>query len=71
MVGRDKDHFYVEQRPQGDFAVRREGSERASAVEPTQAQAIDRAREIQPGAPIHVERVRHTDKGGPDKRRKV
>jgi hypothetical protein len=59
--------LYVERRKEGDYAVRRPGSERASAVEETQAEAIERAREIEPGAAIHVERVRHTDKGSPDK----
>ena len=42
--------IYVEQRPQGDYAVRRAGSERASAVAPTQSQAIERAQELAPGA---------------------
>jgi Uncharacterized protein conserved in bacteria (DUF2188) len=59
--------LYVERREEGDYAVRRPGSERASAVEETQAEAIQRAREIEPGAAIHVERVRHTDQGSPDK----
>ena len=50
--------MYVERRPEGDFAVRRPGSERASAVEHTQAKAIERAREISPGVAPDVERVR-------------
>ena len=58
--------IYIEQRPQGDYAVRRPGSERASAVEQTQAEAIERAREIAPNAAVHVERVRHTNRGNPD-----
>ncbi len=29
------DQLFVEKRPQGDFAVRKGNSERASAVEPT------------------------------------
>jgi hypothetical protein len=40
---------YVERRPQGDYAVRRANSERASDVLPTQARAIERARELSPG----------------------
>ena len=32
--------------------------------------AIDRAREMNPGAAIHVERVRHTNQGKPDQWRK-
>lgn len=62
--------IYVERRSAGDYAVRRAGSERASDVTRTQAQAIDRAREISPGTAIHVERVRYTSGGKPDKWRK-
>jgi hypothetical protein len=62
--------LFVERRPQGDYAVRRPGSERASSVKPTQAEAITRAHEIDPGAAILVERVRNTDRGHPDKWRK-
>lgn len=65
-----KNNLYVERRPQGDYAVRKPGSERASAVEPTQAKAIERARELNPNAAVHVERVRHTSEGSPDKWRK-
>jgi hypothetical protein len=65
-----KDQLFVEKRPQGDFAVRRGGSERASAVEPTQAKAIERARELNPKDEPLVERVRHTNVGNPDKWRK-
>ena len=38
--------IYVERRPEGDYAVRKPGSERASEVTRTQADAIERAREI-------------------------
>jgi hypothetical protein len=62
--------IYVERRPDGDYAVRRPGSDRASDVTSTQAQAIERAREISPGAAVHVERVRYTSGGKPDKWRK-
>lgn len=65
-----KEGLYVEPRDQGDFAVRREGSKRASATAPTQKEAIARAKELEPDGEIHVARVR---KGGdgPDKFRKV
>jgi hypothetical protein len=63
--------IYVERRPEGDYAVRKAGSERASAVEPTQKQAIERARELNPGTAPHVERVRDTSVGGRDKWRKA
>jgi hypothetical protein len=62
--------IFVERRPEGDYAVRRGGSERASAVEPTQKEAIERARELNPGIAPHVERVRDTPAGGRDKWRK-
>ena len=62
--------IFVEQRPEGDYAVRRPNSDRASAVAPTQGQAINRAGEIAPNARILVERVRNTSVGGRDKWRK-
>jgi hypothetical protein len=62
--------IFVERRDEGDYAVRQPGSKRASAVEPTQAEAIERAKEINPDAAIHVERVRRTSGGHPDKWRK-
>jgi hypothetical protein len=62
--------LFVEQRPEGDYAVRKSNSERASAVLPTQVEAIERARELNHGAAPSVERVRHTAGGKPDKWRK-
>ena len=62
--------LFVERRPQGDYAVRRPNSDRASDVLPTQQAAIDRARELNPGQAPHVERVRHTIRGHPDQWRK-
>lgn len=59
--------IFVEQREQGDYAVRRPNSERASAVLPTQHGAIERARQMNPNGPIFVERVRETTVGGRDK----
>jgi len=67
---KDSNNLYVERRPEGDYAVRKPNSERASAVTQTQAQAIERARELNPDAAIHVERVRNTSGGNPDKWRK-
>ena len=54
----------------GDYAVRRGNSDRASAVLPTQAEAIERARELNPNMAPLVERVRNTDEGSRDKWRK-
>ena len=62
-----KKELYVEQRPEGDYAVRRPGADRASVVTGTQAEAIAAAREIEPNAAIHVERVRDTNRGSRDK----
>lgn len=62
-----KKEVFIEQREQGDYAVRNPNSERASKVLPTQREAIDWAKEHKPDAARHVERVRNTDKGHPDK----
>lgn len=63
--------FFIEKREQeGDYAIRRPNSERASDILPTQKEAIERAKQIDPSATIFVERVRHTDNGDPDKWRK-
>lgn len=62
---------FVEQRPEGDYAVRRANAKRASAVADTQAEAIAIAREMNPGKSPDVERVRHTTKGKRDRWRKA
>ncbi len=64
------DKLFIEQRSEGDFAIRRPDAERISGHEPTQAEAIERAREIDPHATIQVERVRNTSRGHRDKWRK-
>ncbi len=67
-----KGNMYVERRrEEGDYAVRREGSDRASATARTQEKAIEIARKMNPGIALDVERVRYTDKGKPDKWRKA
>lgn len=65
-----KKELYVERREERDYAIRRPDSERASDVCDTQAEAIERARDIDPNAAIHVERVRNTGRGSRDKWRK-
>ncbi len=63
--------LFIERRPaEGDYAIRRPSAERISGHESTQADAIERAREIDRSATILVERVRSTDRGHPDKWRK-
>ena len=62
--------IFVERRPEGDYAVRKPNSKRASAVAPTQAEAIKLAQKMNPGVATLVERVRNTTGGKPDKWRK-
>ena len=64
------DKVFVERRPQGDYAVRRPNSQRASSIAPTQAEAIAEARRLNPIGSVLVERVRTTNIGKPDKWRK-
>ena len=66
-----KKAFFIERTDDGEFAVRKPDSRRASDIQPTQKEAIERAKELNPGATIHVERVRYTEGGNPDKWRKV
>lgn len=66
-----KKQLYIERREQGDYAVRKANSQRASAVLPTQAEAIERARELNPNGRPLVERVRNTTVGGRDKWRQA
>ena len=70
LESKQNNNFFVERRPEGDYAVRKPNSERASAVEPTQAKAIEKARQLNPNAAVNVERVRNTNVGSPDKWRK-
>ena len=65
------DNLFIEKREQGAFAIRKPNSQRASAVAPTQKEAIAKAKDINPDAVIHVERVRKTNGGKPDKWRKI
>ena len=66
-----QDRLFVERRERGGYAIRREGSDRASAVLPTQAAAIARAKELNPDRAPLVERVRNTDVSRPDKWRRA
>jgi hypothetical protein len=65
------DPLFIERQGNGQYAVKRPNQQRASAVLDTQADAIQRAREMSPAGPIHVERVRNTNSGSPDKWRKI
>jgi hypothetical protein len=67
----NNNQIFIERRDdQGDYAIRRPNSERASDVLPTQREAIERAREMDSKARILVERVRNTDNGRRDHWRK-
>ena len=66
-----KNNIYVERRGNREFAILKPGAKRASAVLPTQAEAIERAKEISPNSRPDVERVRHTSVGKPDQWRKA
>ncbi len=60
--------LFIERREgEGDYAIRRPDADRISGHEATQAEAIERAREIDPNAAILVERVRNTGRGHRDK----
>lgn len=69
-MDKNKNKIFVERREEGDYAVRKADSKRASAVAPTQKEAIEKARELNPDVTPHVERVRDTKVGGRDKWRK-
>jgi len=63
--------LFVEYREEeGDYAIRRPNAARISGHESTQAEAIERAHEIDPNATVQIERVRNTQVGGRDKWRK-
>ena len=56
--------LFIERREEGDYAIRRPNADRISGHEPTQSDAIERAREIDPNAAILVrERVRNDGQG--------
>lgn len=67
----EADRFYIERRDDGKYKVMRPDADRASAVTDTQAEAIEIAREMDPGKSPDVERVRDTDKGGRDQWRRA
>jgi hypothetical protein len=66
-----ENRFYIEQREDGKYKVMRPNAERATAVADTQKEAIEIARQMNPGKSPDVERVRHTDKGKPDQWRRA
>ena len=55
---RESDALRVEQRSDGRFQVKKPGAKRVSAVTKTQTEAINRARELEPGTSPIAKRVR-------------
>jgi uncharacterized protein YdaT len=70
MPNRNKNAFYVEPHKDGGYSVTKGGANRASDIKDTQKEAVQRAHQIDPNAPVHIARVRHTSKGDPDQYRK-
>ena len=66
-----ENRFYIERRDDGKYKVMRPNAEKASAVTDTQREAIERAREMDPGKSPDVERVRYTRRGTPNKWRRA
>ena len=66
-----ENRFYIERGDDGRYKVLRPNADRASAVTDTQKEAIEKAREMNPGKSPDVERVKHTDKGKPDQWRRA
>ncbi len=64
-------NIYVEPHNGGGFSVKREGAKRASAVKPTQTEAIARAKELAGDKKPVVARVRNLRGAGPDQFRKA
>jgi hypothetical protein len=57
---RDGDALRIKKRDDGRFEVKKKGAKRASAVKDTQAEAIQRAKELDPGTAPIAKRVRKT-----------
>ena len=54
MASHKHNEVYVVQHPAG-WAVKKPNAERASAVAPTQQEAVERAKEIAGRGPIHIQ----------------
>jgi hypothetical protein len=63
--------LFIEKREDGQFAVLKANAQRASALADTQKEAIEIAKQMNPGHSPDVERVRHTKNGNPDQWRKA
>ena len=63
--------IFIERRPNGSYAILNPANSKASALKPTQEDAIEEAKRMFPRALIYVERVRDTKVGTRDKWRLV
>jgi hypothetical protein len=70
-MDKSKGRIYIERRHEGDYAVRKEDAQRASAIASTQKEAIEIARKMNSGIAPDVERVRYTKAGKPDQWRRA
>ena len=59
-------HYFIEEKEDGNFAVRAKGSERASRLANTQKEAEKLVKQFNPDDKPDVERVRNTKAGGRD-----
>jgi hypothetical protein len=59
-------HYFVEQMPDGRYALRAKGAQEASGIFPTQQDAIERIEELNQCDHPAVERVRNVSTGGRD-----
>lgn len=66
-VPRTEKHYFVEETPDDNFAIRTKESERASDVLDTQGEAIERVGELNPDDHPDIEHIRNTSAGSRDK----
>jgi hypothetical protein len=69
MSENDK-NLFIEKHTDG-YAILRGGVKQPLSLESTQEAAIEKAKQLEPGAAIHVERVRNVEAGGRDKWRRI
>jgi len=55
--------YFIERRDGGKYRILKPNAERASAVAPTQSEAVSKAKALNPEATIHIERIRNVGPG--------
>ena len=63
-------NIYIERNPNGHYDVKVKGNPVPIAVAPTQKEAEQKAKQLEPTIRPDVERVKHTEKGVPGEWRK-